>query len=237
MFLPLLACAMLVFAGMNLSWAQENDKKTDVKSVNGSTPAKPKAKKGKEVPAKEMEEDMKPVVQGLGAFGQLLPLGRKNLDVQIPSFKDGIPSSILKAESLTRVDDSMMTMEQMDIWLYGSNRDSDMRVQLPLADYNMNTQILSSDERSRISRQDFQMEGDSMIFDTVTQQGKMTGRVEMIIFNTSSLVGSKPGAADTSDGSPAAPETSGQTPEAPVAPAPASASGDASKPSPSNEKK
>lgn len=155
-----------------------------------------KEKSGKEAKASDKKEKAKaedaPVMaDGLGTFGQLLPLGRKNLDVQIPSFRDGVPSSVVKANSMTRVSDTIMSMERMDIWLYGDNRDEDMRVQLPLADYNMESKVLSSDERSRISRNDFQLEGDHLIFDTVTQQGKLTGRVQMVIFNASGLAAGK----------------------------------------------
>lgn len=227
----------LLMPAWGIGRAQEKKEEAG-KEAATSEVGKPKTPKGSS--AQQVEKEIQPVVQGLGAFGQLLPLGRKNLDVQIPSFKDGIPSSILRAESLTRVDESLMTMEKMDIWLYGSNRDSDMRVQLPLADYNMTTQILSSDERSRISRQDFQMEGDSMIFDTVTQQGKMTGRVEMIIFNTSSLAGAKPEEAPagatataTEEGQAAGSANASAAPATSTQPAPAGASN----PSPSNEKK
>lgn len=138
-------------------------------------------------PVKTNREDAAAVSGGLGSFGQMLPLGRKNLNVQIPSFRNGAPSSLVKASSMTRISDKIMSMESMDIWLYGNNRDEDMRVQLPLADYDLESKVLSSDERSRISRNDFHLEGDHLIFDTVTQQGKMTGRVKMVIFNAASF--------------------------------------------------
>ncbi len=128
--------------------------------------------------------------QGLGAFGMLLPLGQKNLDIKIPSFKEGLPSSLIRAGSMTRIDDEFMEMEKLDIRLFGENREKDVRVQLVTGEYHMPTQLLSSDKRSRISRTDFQLEGDTMIFDTKTQQGKMIGNVEMVIFDSSSFTGS-----------------------------------------------
>lgn len=127
--------------------------------------------------------------QGLGAFGMLLPLGQKNLDVKIPSFKDGLPSSLIRAGSMTRLDDEYMEMEKLDIRLFGQIREKDVRVQLVTGEYHMPTQMLSSEQRSRISREDFQLEGDTLIFDTVTQQGKMVGNVQMVIFDSSSFTG------------------------------------------------
>ena len=125
--------------------------------------------------------------QGLGPFGRMLPVGQRNLDVKIPSFKDGRPNSLMRAGSMTRLDDDNMAIEKMDIRMFGLTKDRDVRVQLITGTYNMPSQILSSEERSRISREDFQMEGDSMVFDTKTQQGKMTGNVRMVIYDTESF--------------------------------------------------
>jgi hypothetical protein len=55
----------------------------------------------------------------------------------------------------------------------------------------MPSQILSSETRSRVSREDFDLQGDSMIFDTRTGQGKMTGNVRMVIFDADSLTAQK----------------------------------------------
>lgn len=135
--------------------------------------------------------------QGLGAFGMLLPLGQRNLDVKIPSFKDGLPSSLIRAGSMTRLDDEYMEMEKLDIRLFGPSRDKDVRVQLVTGDYHMPTQLLSSEQRSRISREDFQLEGDRLVFDTKSQQGKMTGNVRMVIFDSSSFMGAQETNKDT----------------------------------------
>lgn len=131
--------------------------------------------------------------QGLGAFGMLLPLGQKNLDVKIPSFKNGLPSSLIRAGSMTRLDDEYMEMEKLDIRLFGEVREKDVRVQLVTGEYHMPTQLLSSEQRSRISREDFQLEGDKMVFDTTTQQGKMTGNVQMVIYDSTSFTGGRDG--------------------------------------------
>ncbi|MFZ4596404.1 MAG: hypothetical protein ACOYOF_19260, partial [Verrucomicrobiaceae bacterium] len=134
-----------------------------------------------------------PLAQGLGAFGKILPRGEKNIDVKIPSFKDGFPSSLVRAGSLTRIDNDTMIMEKMDIRLYGDPSDAeshkkDVRVRLVTAQYHMPSQILTSDQRSRVSRSDFDLQGDSMIFDTKTQQGKMTGNIHMVIYDAASML-------------------------------------------------
>lgn len=126
-------------------------------------------------------------VQGLGAFGKMLPLGQRNVDVKVPSFRDGVPSSFLRAATMTRLDDEHMEMEQLDIRMYGPVRERDLRIKLHTASYHMPTEVLSSNERSRISREDFDLQGDTLIFDTRTQQGKMTGHIHMVIHDSDSL--------------------------------------------------
>jgi hypothetical protein len=159
---------------------------------------------------------------GLGAVGKVLPIGEKNIDVKIPSFKDGIPSSTVRASSMTRLDEENMSMERMDIRLYGKSHQQDVRIQLPTALYHMPSQILSSDSRSRITREDFDLQGDSMIFDTRTGQGKMVGNVRMVIYDSDSLMGQKNGSApapeEKSSGGDNAPSTDNKS-ESPPAPA------------------
>lgn len=159
-----------------------------------------------------------PTNQGLIPFGKMLPIGEKHLILEIPSFKDGAPSSTVKAASMTRMDDENMLLERMDIRLFGppAQSDRDMRVQLRTAIYHMPTHVLASDERSRISRMDFDLQGDSLVFDTATGQGKMVGNVKMVIFDASSFTaGAAPAAKPAEEGKPAP----APTPAVPVAPA------------------
>ncbi|QIF02056.1 hypothetical protein [Roseimicrobium sp. ORNL1] len=126
---------------------------------------------------------------GLYAFGKMLPLGQAHRDMEIPSFKNGAPSSMLQAKTMTRTDEENMFLEQMNIWMYGppGEADKDLRVQLRTAIYHMPSNIIASEERSRITRSDFDLQGDSLIFDTASGQGKMVGNVTMVLHDASSL--------------------------------------------------
>lgn len=126
---------------------------------------------------------------GLFAFGKMLPVGQAHRELEIPSFKNGAPASMVMAKTMTRTDDENMFLEQMNIWMYGppGEADKDLRVQLRTAIYHMPTNIIASEERSRITRSDFDLQGDSLIFDTATGQGKMVGNVKMILHDASAL--------------------------------------------------
>lgn len=216
--LPTMALAMLLLASV-MAWAHAQEKDNEpapelpAKSASAPRPDRPLPATGaagaKGVAAAQG-------AQGLGAFGQVLPQGVPNKDVRIPSFKDGVPSSTLRADTMTRVDDENMEMERMVIRLYGASHDDDVNIRLETALYHMPSQILSSDTRSRISRSDFELEGDSMIFDTRTGQGTMTGRVRMVLKDSDSFnPNSKDKPAAASDK--AADEKPAVTPETPAA--------------------
>ena len=148
-----------------------------------------KAKGGKAKPAAAKAET-KPVDAGsanagLKAFGQMIPLGSRSRGVRIPAFDNGKPSSLIIADAMTRVDDNRLFLENMVINVYAEKKEEDMRIDMKTGTYNMDHQILSSTERSRVSRPDFQIEGDGMVYDTKTAQGKMVGNIEMIIFDAS----------------------------------------------------
>jgi hypothetical protein len=113
--------------------------------------------------------------QGMSAFGKMIPLGFVNKNVVVPSFKDGKPSSMLTADTLTRLD--------VVVEIYAEDPAATLSVDLKSAVFNMPDQIMRSGERSRVSRADFEMEGDSMVFDTANSIGSMKGRVRTLIFD------------------------------------------------------
>ena len=164
-----------------------------VLAQNGDPVKKDKGTEGKQKPAttdndKEAPvppEDVPLTKSGLKAFGQMIPLGSRSRGVRIPAFDKGKPSSLIIADAMTRLDDEHLFGEKMVIQVYAEKKEEDMRIDMKTGTYNMDQLILSSTERSRVSRSDFQIEGDSMVFDTKTSQGKMVGNVEMIIYDAS----------------------------------------------------
>jgi len=137
-------------------------------------------KKSKEKPQPPVES----ASSGIGTIGEMIPEGMKNLKVRIPGFENGRATSLITADALTRQDKNTLFAEKMTIKIYGADPKEDVRVDTRTATYLLDTKVLSSNERSRVSRSDFQLEGDTMVFDTTTSQGKMVGRVQMIIYDT-----------------------------------------------------
>lgn len=136
---------------------------------------------------------------GMAAFMQMIPLGTESQGAVIPSFDStGRRTSLITADVMRRIDDERIYAEGLVMQMFNTDPKNNLRLDLHTAFYHMNGGILRSMERSRVTRADFQVEGDSMVFDTTKNQGRMTGNIRMVIFDTSTLSGegTSPAAAE-----------------------------------------
>lgn len=131
---------------------------------------------------------------GIAAFLQMVPPGAVNKGAFIPSFDStGRRTSLITADMLRRVDDQRIYAENLVVQMFNPDPKNDVRIDLKTAFYQMAGSgrggILRSTERSHVRRADFDIEGDSLIFDTAKNQGRMTGNIHMVIFDSSALSG------------------------------------------------
>ena len=153
---------------------------------------------------------------GLESIGKLIQEGVRSVKVRNPGFDQGRRTSFVEADALTRIEGNRLFGEGVTIQLYGKEAKDTIRVDLPTATYFMDTKQLVSDKRSRVRRADFQIEGDSMTFDTTTSHGQMKGHVHMVIFDFAQL--NTPSTSEQTVSPPViSPTTS--APSAPAAPA------------------
>lgn len=141
-------------------------------------------KKGGKSQGKSTSNDS---TEAIDSICKMIPEGLRNLKVNYPGFQNGQPSSLVTAAAMTRVNPQEMFAEKLRIDLYGKEPKDTMRVDLKTGTYHMDTKMLVSKERSRVSRSDFRIDGDSMEFDMTANQGKMTGNVRMVIYDTSTF--------------------------------------------------
>lgn len=156
-------------------------------NLHADETAKPKAKSKSKAPAASVVEPVENPPTGLESIGTMIPEGMRNLKVRIPGFDNGRPTSLVIADAMTRQDTNHLFAEGVVMHLYNAEPKNNIRVDLRSAIYHMDTKQMSSTERSKVSRSDFQIEGDSMTFDTITSHGTMTGHVHMVIFDLSSM--------------------------------------------------
>ena len=139
-------------------------------------------------------QQTEPSDSGIGAFLQMVPPGAVNQGAIIPSFDAvGRRTSLITADMLRRVDDERIYAEKLVVQMFNADPKNDVRIDLKTAFYQMaGGGVLRSTERSRVSRADFEIEGDSLIFDTAKNQGRMTGNIHMVIFYSGALSGEVP---------------------------------------------
>jgi len=141
-----------------------------------------------------------PMDPGMGAFLHMVPLGTVNKGAVIPSFDStGRRTSLITADVLRRVDDERIFAENLVVQMFNADPKNDVRIDLKTAFYQMAGEggVLRSTERSRVTRADFQIEGDSLIFDTAKNQGRMTGNIHMVIFDSGTDSSEVPPPADS----------------------------------------
>lgn len=149
--------------------------------------AKPAERKDK-TESKKKEKDKSGVTEEesgeeapMQGIGELLPLGEKNVGVKAPTYMDGQLKSLFAARSLTRESEQILFIESLEMHRYGKTLSSQLSVTSPEARYFMESKLLFSEQRSRVQRSDFTLEGDELTFDNERQRGKMVGNVVMEI--------------------------------------------------------
>lgn len=126
--------------------------------------------------------------QGLKA-SKFMPLNKPNLRVKIPQFKNGKLDCLIKADEMIRIDEENVRIQNMNIDFFESGN-KEMQVTFKKAKYNfIDNKINSNDETLVIRPNYFTLTGESLEFDVDKKQGRMVGKVKMVLSNSKGLSG------------------------------------------------
>ena len=126
--------------------------------------------------------------QGLKA-SKFMPLNKPNLRVEIPQFKNGKLDCLIKADEMIRIDKENVRIQNMNIDFFESGN-KEMQVTFKKAKYNfIDNKINSNDETLVIRPNYFTLTGESLEFDVDKKQGRMVGKVKMVLSNSKGLSG------------------------------------------------
>lgn len=112
-----------------------------------------------------------------------IPPGQKANGVRFPYFEDGKLRMFFNVDVMFRKDLGHLEMTNGKIETYDEDGKPDMTVLMPLSVLDLNTRIVTSEQPFLVRRTDFALVGQTLQLDTNTRQGKVTGRVKMLIFN------------------------------------------------------
>ena len=137
--------------------------------------------------ADDFEVTPKQSNRGLKAT-QFMPINKPNIRIKIPQFKDGKLDCVISAEEMTRITDDDVRLKGMNIDFY-DNSNREMQVYFKSATYSLVRNKLKSKEVTQVSRPDyFTLTGESIEFDVDKRQGRMIGKVRMVLHDSEKLV-------------------------------------------------
>jgi len=114
-------------------------------------------------------------------FDLPVPMGMPVNGIKIPQYdEDGKLLMLLEAGVAKKVDDQHIEMEDLKLQALDANGEK-IFVELPQAVFNLQTRILTGDKTARIYRDDFEITGDGIDFNTKTRFGTLRGNVRMVI--------------------------------------------------------
>lgn len=117
-----------------------------------------------------------------------LPIGHEAKGLVLPDFDgDGHLRGKFEAGTAHRIDEEHIGFKQLKIITYTPENQPDLKIDMSTSVLDLKTRILSSKERTKIERADFNIAGDSVEFDTTSKTGRLVGNVKMVITDKSHL--------------------------------------------------
>ena len=118
-----------------------------------------------------------------------LPIGHEAKGLVLPDFDlQGHMRGRFEAKNATRIDQDHVRFIDLKMVTFTEKNEPDLKFDMTDAVLNLDTRVLESKQRTKIKRADFELEGDTMQFDTKTRQGTLVGNVKMIILDQKHFV-------------------------------------------------
>lgn len=110
-----------------------------------------------------------------------VPLGIPVKGIKIPHRnEEGKLLMTIEAEVAKKLDEQHVDMENMKIEAFDDDGKT-INIELPHSVFNLETRILEGDTHALIRREDFEITGDAVEFNTKTRQATLRGNIRMII--------------------------------------------------------
>jgi hypothetical protein len=155
---------------------ESGDKKSKKDKKKGEKPVDPDA------PAKVIDV---PVPKGHDAKG-----------LKIPYFNgDGKLTMTFNIGVASRIDDTHIQMADLQVETFDDDGAREMAMDLPTSVLDLTTSVITAQKQVTIKREDFELTGNTMIFNTKTKQGGLGGKVRMLIYNLENETAQTPPAA------------------------------------------
>jgi hypothetical protein len=113
-----------------------------------------------------------------------LPVGQSAKGVHIPvEDENGKMQMFLNVDAMLRKDIDHLQMTNTKVEVYNEQGTPDMGIDLPVSLLDLNTRVLTSDRPFTMRQTDYELTGETLEFNTVTRQGRIVGKVKLVIYN------------------------------------------------------
>ena len=118
---------------------------------------------------------------GQEGFDIPVPLGIPVKGIKIPHRnEEGKLVMTIEAEVATKLDEQHVDMQNMKIETF-DDEGKTINIELPHSIFNLDTRMLTGDQHALIRREDFEITGDSVEFNTKTRYAVLRGKIRMVI--------------------------------------------------------
>lgn len=162
-------------------WGALAEKPADEKAKSATREADGKKKKDK-----DKKKDKPPVDPNAPAkaIDVPVPKGHDAKGLKIPYFgSDGKLQMNFNIGVASRIDDNHIQMSDLQIETFDDEGQHEMAIDMPTSVMDLTTSVISTQKLVTIKREDFELTGNTMQFNTKTRQGGLGGSVRMLIYN------------------------------------------------------
>ena len=122
-----------------------------------------------------------------------LPIGHEAKGLVLPDIDvNGHLRARFNAGTARRVDGNHMEFRDLSIITFTDDDKVDLQIAMADSMLDLNTHVLSSQQRTTIKSSDFEIAGDRASFDTAARHGTLTGNVKMVLTNAQKYTESQP---------------------------------------------
>jgi hypothetical protein len=116
-----------------------------------------------------------------------IPVGEPVKGIKIPQYDEaGKMTMCLTAATAQKIDEHQVELGKLKVQ-FNEKEDKEIMVEIPHSLLDLETKILTADSETTIKREDFEIIGESAVFDTVTRQGSFKGHVHASFLNGNSM--------------------------------------------------
>jgi Lipopolysaccharide-assembly, LptC-related len=118
-------------------------------------------------------------------FDLPVPIGHEVKGLRVPiRNEEGRVQMQFDMETATRLDDQNIEMHTVTIQTYNEQTGKpDAKIDLQTSIMNLDTNVITTKEPVRITREDFALTADGGEFNSKTRQGRVIGNVHLVIYN------------------------------------------------------